>query len=184
MPLLDRSTPPDIAYKKIDDAVALLQNAPDSSGARLVVSALRIAKGRMQHLERRLGETETLRDRIAMQVLLGILERGSRNRSFTYAGALERAFNIADLYLVARSQGSAGAPGETTSPDFSENGACFMQGEKVRSKVTGCVGTVASLDSPTWLPGYANPEYTQVHFAGPDSPTTVCETSELERVQP
>lgn len=175
MSLSHRAPPPDVVYKKLDDAVALLQKAPDSSGARLVISALRIAKGRMQHLERRLGETETLRDRIAMQVLPGILERGSRNRNFTYAGALERAFNIADLYLVVRSQGSAGVPGETTSPEISEFGLRFRVGEKVRVKSTGIEGVVDEDIA-------AHDGYTMVNFRGPGGAPTVCSTADLERV--
>ena len=113
--------PPDLVDKKISEALlALKPGLPAAPMARLVESALRVARGRIKHLEQRLGETETLRDRIAMQLLPSILS--SQNLStlptVTIEDRIRLAYYQADKVLEIRAQGSAEAPGETTSPEI------------------------------------------------------------------
>lgn len=83
-----------------------------------IPSALIKARARIQHLEGQLAATETMRDRIAMQLLPGLMaDYGLPNASTCVA----RAYQWADLVLAERAaEGSAGAPGETTSPENSE----------------------------------------------------------------
>lgn len=113
------SVPAEVAYTKIEDALRVINSAPASPSANLIERALLLARARMKHLEQRLGETETMRDRIAMQLLPGIQDRASQmHGGIDSDDCIRLAYHQADKVLAIRLQGSAGVPGETTSPDF------------------------------------------------------------------
>ena len=82
-----------------------------------IPSTLIKARARIEHLEGQLVATETMRDRIAVQLLPGIL--ADRDLRYSDELSIEYAYELADKVLAVRAQGSAGVPGETTSPDFS-----------------------------------------------------------------
>lgn len=112
------SIPSDLVGKRISEALRIIQGLPDSPGQKTVHSALTCARARIAHLEQRLGETETMRDRIAMQLLPGII--GGAEADDTSDWAINRAYELADRVLQLRVEGSAGALGETTPPKFPE----------------------------------------------------------------
>lgn len=113
------SIPALLLDKKLAEARKALMSIPASKGQKMVYSALVNAEERIRHLEGQLAATETVRDRIAMQLLPSALachtEQGDRSDS----GSIRRAYELADEVLAVRMQGSAGAPGETTSPENS-----------------------------------------------------------------
>lgn len=111
------SVPAEVAYHKIEEAIRLINSVPVSPALNVIHRALVIARARMKHLEQRLGETETMRDRIAVQLLPGVL--ADRDLRYSDELSIEYAYELADKVLAVRAQGSAGVPGETTSPDFS-----------------------------------------------------------------
>lgn len=151
------SIPPCIMDRKLAEARHALLNLT-GPGTKIVHSALVAATGRIKHLETRLGETETMRDRIAMQLLPGTLS--DRELRFSDELAIEYAYELADKVLVVREQGSAGALGETTSPDFSV--PQYEPGDQL--SITGVWATVVTAISvPTDAPVCAR-EY-EVAFA-------------------
>jgi len=159
---MNTAAPATVAYKKIDDALASLERLPKSPGLSQVVSALVIARGRMQHLERRLGETETMRDRIALKLLPGCL-LDDDEASYT---AVQRAYAMADQVLEYRAN-------EPEDP-----AARFRKGERVRVKGELLEGLVSSVDY------MGDPSYISVDFHGAERPPTLCMASSLERVRP
>lgn len=110
---------------KIDNALRLLASAPGVRNrgqlAYEIKSALVLSKMRIEHLEGQLAATETMRDRIAMQLLPGLQERAVINGSpNTLEQRIAQAYEQADKVLAFRAQGSAEAPGETTTSNFRE----------------------------------------------------------------
>lgn len=100
-----------------------------------IPSTLIKARARIEHLEAQLAATETMRDRIAMQLLPSALachtEQGDRSDS----GSIRRAYELADEVLAVRMQGSADALGETTSPvillrEYKTGDTFKLRGEK------------------------------------------------------
>lgn len=84
-----------------------------------IPSTLIKARARIQHLEGQLAAAETMRDRLAMQLLPAIQDKASRGTPvFDTDDCIRLAYHQADKVLRIRVEGSAGAPGETTSPEF------------------------------------------------------------------
>lgn len=86
-----------------------------------IPSTLIKARARIQHLEGQLAAAETMRDRFALQLLPGIMAdfraiTTSIGTKLTTEDAISLAYHHADKVLAYRVEGSAGAPGETTSP--------------------------------------------------------------------
>lgn len=108
-----------LLYKRLDEAKRALSSIPASNGQKMVYSALVAAGERIERLEDRLASTETMRDRIAMQLLPSALACHTEQGDRSDTGSIRRAYELADEVMAIRLQGSAGALGETTSPEFS-----------------------------------------------------------------
>lgn len=144
-----------------------------------IPSLLIKARGRIQFLEKQVSEVETLRDRFAMQLLPSIM---AANSVMDTDDRMALAYHRAEKLLAIRLQGSAGAPGETTPPEISENGHTFWPGDRVRVKATGVEGFVVAADTHG-IVDYSGPKYTAVSFRGYGvEPGTVCLTEDLALV--
>lgn len=101
---------------------ALIQQVIKAGNTKAPITTVLIqARGRIQHLEGQLAATETMRDRIAMQLLPSTLaDRTLAGRDLEYSDELSiaYAYELADKVLAIRLQGSAGVLGETTSPEI------------------------------------------------------------------
>lgn len=91
--------------EKLDHVVSMLKQA-DNRKFDPVLSAILAAKARIQHLETQLVSTETMRDRMALRLLPGILQRHAdqAGRVRERAECVRDAYAMADLVLSVRSE--------------------------------------------------------------------------------
>ena len=117
-----------------------------------IPSTLIKARARIEHLEQRPGETETMRDRFALQLLPGIMAdfraiTASMGTKLTTEDAISLAYHNADKVLEIRMRGSAEAPGETTSLENSS--PAYKVGDQFKLR-----GEMVTIDEVITSPGH------------------------------
>lgn len=96
---------------KINNALALINKVPGirdiSSGPHAIKSGLVLAKLRIEHLEAQLAATETMRDRVAMQLLGDVLVGKLVHNGLNSLSCIQYAYQLADDVMAFRVEAPA-----------------------------------------------------------------------------